>query len=324
MDPRIARRRVEVRRQEGRRRLRLLIACAGAAAAVSLLIGSLWTPLFKVRHVRVNIEGVGVRTPAAPVTSLSASQVVIDAGLAKRRLMIDVDGAATARRLDAVPVLAGARVSVDWPGTVKITVVERRPVAEISAGGSHGVAPHWAVVDPTGRVLFVTASVVPGLPVIYGAGSVPGAGGWVPGSAGPATPVPPSGGGSGAGLVNMNAQSDGTDIPRGVAAALAIATSMPSDILGDVQSITIPSVTGTVGTGQPAMGQAGGGPAPGLSLWVLPPKVASGSIKVVFGDGSQLRAKLNALETLLTKADLTGVAEIDLTVPDRPAALTAR
>lgn len=314
MDPRIARRRVEVRRQEGRRRLRVLVVCSSAAAVVCLLIGSLWTPLFKVRHVRVNLEAPGAQTTAKPVTSLSTRQVVIDAGLAKWRLMIDVDEAATARRLDAVPMLAGARVSVDWPGTVKITVVERRPVAEISAGGSRGLAPYWAVVDPTGRVLSVSASAVPGLPVIYGAGSVPRAGGWVPGSAGPAAALPASG--PGAALVNMNAQSDGTDIPRGVAAALAIATSLPSDIRGDVQSITIAPATG-----QPAKG---GAPASGLSLWVLPTKAASGSIKVVFGDGSQLGAKLSAFETLLTKADLTGVVEIDLTVPDRPAALTAR
>ena len=58
---------------------------------------------------------------------------------------------------------------------------------------------------------------------------------------------------------------------------------------------------------------------------VLPASVGIGrSISVDLGDGSQLAAKLTALATLLTQANLAGVAQINLTVPDRPAALTAR
>jgi hypothetical protein len=57
---------------------------------------------------------------------------------------------------------------------------------------------------------------------------------------------------------------------------------------------------------------------------ILPATIAAGSIPVHLGDGSQLAAKLTALTTLLAQADLSGVQSIDLTVPNRPAALTAR
>jgi len=56
----------------------------------------------------------------------------------------------------------------------------------------------------------------------------------------------------------------------------------------------------------------------------LPATIAVGSIAVTLGDGSQLGRKVTALATLLTQADLTGIGSIDLSVPDRPAALTAR
>lgn len=315
MDPRIARRRVEVRREEGRRRLRVLIGCASAAAVVCLLAASLWTPLFKVRHVRVAITPAGAgpgspSTDGAPAGSaqVSAKQVVAAAGFAKQRLMIDVSASATARRLDAVALLGAAHVSVDWPGTVVISVAVRRPVAQVPEAAPparQGGAPRWATLDATGRVLWVSTSATPGLPVIYGAGPVPATGSWMAGTAGPSAPVGPSAGKHGASpaLVDMNAQSDGTDIPSGLAAALAVAAALPSDIEGDVQSI---SVAGSQAT---------------ITMAVQPRKVAAGSIKVVLGDGSQLDAKLTSLYTLLTQADLNGVRQLDLTVPDRPAAL---
>lgn len=309
MDPRIARRRVEVRRQEGRRRLRVLIGLAVASAVLLLLVGSLWTPIFKVRHVRVDF---GTRAAGSDLKSMSKRQVVAAAGLAKQRLMIDVNGAAIARRLDAVPLLGDARVSIAWPGTVSITVAERQAVATVAAGAQQGRPPQWVSVDKTGRVLSVTSAPVGGLPVIYGAGSLPAPGGWFPGSAGPSAPVAATGtaaAGSGASvpLVDMNAQSDNTDVPRGVAAALAIAAELPAEIRPDVQSITL----------DPKAPDA-------LTLAVLPATIAAGSIKVELGDGSRLAAKLTALDTLLLHADLSGVSTIDLSVPDRPAALTAR
>lgn len=319
MDPRIARRRVEVRREEGRRRLRILVWCSVAAAVALLAVGSLWTPLFQVRHVTVSIAPTASQAPGAP--SLTDAQVVAAAGLAHRRLMIGVDGAKVARRLDALPLLGAARVAVDWPATVKISVSERLPVAAVAVPGPPGRAPRWAIVDATGRVLAVDASAPPGVPVLYGVAAVPPAGAWIPGSAGPSAPIPTAAGQlhrrSARALVDMGAASDSPDVPRDVAAALAVAAALPPQIKGDVLSVSIGHAAAPAGRSPSAA-------AAGLTLAVEPARVASGSIAVVFGDGSQLDAKLTALETLLLQADLRGVAEIDLTVPDRPAALTAR
>jgi len=310
MDPRIARRRVEVRREEGRRRLRILVACSGVAAVACLLAGSLWTPLFKVRHVRVSFSAESAGTqPAAGAPQVTVHQVLVAAGLVKQKLMIDVSASATTRRLDAVPVLGSAHVAVDWPGTVKISVVVRRPVVQMpvtpaQGSGQQANAPRWATIDATGRVLSVSPSAAPGLPVLYGAGPVPAPGEWMPATAGPSVELPATKAAGGS-LVDMNAPSDGTDIPSGVSAALAIAAALPPDIEAEVQSISVTA-----------------GQHPALTMAVLPRKVAAGSIKIVLGDGSQLAAKLTALGTLLTKADLKGIAQIDLTVPDRPAAVT--
>ena len=45
---------------------------------------------------------------------------------------------------------------------------------------------------------------------------------------------------------------------------------------------------------------------------------------MTLGDGSLLGQKLTALAALLTQANLSGATGINLTVPDRPAVLTAR
>jgi hypothetical protein len=309
IDPRIARRRVEVRREEGRRRLRILVGCCIAGALACLAGGSLWTPLFKVRHLQVTVAATA--RPVAGLTQLSRHQVVVAAGFAHRRLMVDVDGAALARRLNAIPTLGGAKVSVHWPGTVHIAVSERQAVAAVAAPGPRGTAARWALVDATGRVLAAVAAPPAGLPVVYGASAVPGPGGWLAGSPGPAAPVSPNPGFSVAGSPDMNAASDSPDVPGGMAAALAIATSLPAQVRSEVQSITV------------ANAQAGSQQArPGLYLSVLPSGAPSGAIKVDLGDGSQLDAKLTALTAVLTQSDLSNVTELNLTVPDRPAALT--
>jgi hypothetical protein len=66
--------------------------------------------------------------------------------------------------------------------------------------------------------------------------------------------------------------------------------------------------------------------APGnqFRLAVVSPSPTAAAITVILGDGSQLAAKLTALVTLLAQANLAGVVQIDLSVPDRPATLTAR
>jgi hypothetical protein len=138
------------------------------------------------------------------------------------------------------------------------------------------------------------------MPVLEGISSVPAPGRWLVGSAGSvvAPEARPSG------LVDMAAASDGPDVPSGTAAALAFLDALPSALRPAVLSVTA-------------------SPGHGLSLVVSPPRMASGSVTVVVGDGSQLQAKVTALVTILQTGDLSGVAALDLTVPSRPAAASS-
>jgi hypothetical protein len=285
IDPRFLQRWVEVRRAEGRKRLRALVVLAVVLASGAMALGALYTPVLKVRHVRVSVSG-----------AVSGPQVEALAGLDHYKLMIDVHAATIVKDLDAVPRLGGARVDREWPGTVAIRISVRTPLAIVarSAGG-------WGTVDATGRVIGDVAAPVVGLPVLLGTGTAPAVGSWIGGSLGPSVipgTVPET-------ALDMDAASDSATIPKGAAAALALLQALPANVFADVISVTV-SASG------------------GLSMAVLPASVASGSIAVDFGDGSQLAQKAAALSTLVTQADLSGVASIDLTVPDRPATLTAR
>ena len=290
IDPRIARRWVEARREEGRRRLRILLVVASVATVVGLGVGSLYTPLFALRHIRVTATGG---------SAVSVARIEAEGGLLHHPLLVDVNPASVARRLDADPLLGAARVAKHWPATVTVTVAERVPLAQVPVAGGAG-AGAYVEVDETGRVLGAPGPRVTGLPVIQGVGPVPAAGGWIPGSPGPAA-VPGSGS---AALVDMNAASDAPDVPRAAAAALSVLQALPAGLRSAVQSVSIASGSG-------------------LSLVMAPPRLPVGTVAMTLGDGSQLAAKVTALETLVAQAPLSGVSSIDLSVPSRPAAVTA-
>jgi hypothetical protein len=112
----------------------------------------------------------------------------------------------------------------------------------------------------------------------------------------------------------LNASVDSPTVPSGAAAALAVAAAVPSSLRGEVLTITF-------GPGAASFAGAAGGT---LSMLVLPATFASGAVPVDLGDGSQLATKLTALVTLLTQGDLSGATGIDISVPNRPAVLTAR
>jgi cell division protein FtsQ len=143
---------VEVRREEGRRRLRVLVGMATVAA----LGGGGWaatgSPLLDLD--RVVVEGA-VHT--APQEARFAS------GLRLGEQLVDVDEKAAARGVEALPWVDRATVRRRWPGEVRILVVEREPVA-VTAVESGEVA----LVDDRGRVLEWVAGPPPGLPVLTG------------------------------------------------------------------------------------------------------------------------------------------------------------
>lgn len=134
IDPRFRQRRIDVKREAGRKRLRVLIAGTSVLVAVAAALGAARSPLLAVRHVRV--AGGNHVSPAA---------VVAAAGLGGRHQLLDVNAGATARRIEQLPWIATARVRREWPSTVRVTVSERVPVAAVGAPAQ--------IVDASGRVL---------------------------------------------------------------------------------------------------------------------------------------------------------------------------
>jgi cell division protein FtsQ len=145
-------RRIEVQRDAGRRRLRRVTVAACVASALVLGYGATRTPLLDVDHVRVR-GGEHV----------DADTLVAAAGVHRGATMVGVDPGAAARRVEAVPWVDEARVERSWPGTVRIVVTERSPVAVVEATDTLS-----AVVDVTGRVVDMSDAPPGGLLALTG------------------------------------------------------------------------------------------------------------------------------------------------------------
>jgi cell division protein FtsQ len=152
VDPRMRSRRMSVRRDQGRRRLKRFAVVVGVVAVVVAAAVASQTPLLDVDRLR--IEGVA-RTNAAEVRRA--------AGINLGDAMVGVDTARGAGRIEGLPWIPRATLARRWPGTIEIEVVEREPLAVIEvAGGRVGL------VDKDGRVLQVTPRATAGLPEISG------------------------------------------------------------------------------------------------------------------------------------------------------------
>ncbi len=159
VDPRFRRRWVEARRQEGRRRLKVLLAGAGSLALVGLGYAALHSSIFAVKDVVV----IGAhRTPVAQLEE--AAGILVPGG--GRQLMVDAGSAASVRAVEALPWVDTVSFRKQWPWTVVVRVTERTPVAVVQ-----GAAGASDIVDATGRSLeeVPAGEPVPALPVIKGA-----------------------------------------------------------------------------------------------------------------------------------------------------------
>jgi len=192
VDPRIRRRQIDVRRAEGRRRLWLL----SGALALAVLVAGGWaatrTTLFDVD--RVLVDGA-VHTPAEEVRAV--------ANIALGGAMTGIDGSEVSRRLSRLAWVQRTEVRREWPGTVRIRVVERSAAA-VTRDDTGG----WALVDRTARVLERASEPPPGLPVVEGLSA---------------------------------AGTPGTHLAAGASDALAAAASMPPGLAPRVMTVVVAS-----------------------------------------------------------------------------------
>lgn len=155
LHPRMRRRRIAIRRLEGRRRLRRLTWVLGGLAV--LVDGTALAHTGFVDVDRFEIAGA-MATSEAAIRGASG----IDEGDA----LLTLDEGAAEQRIEALPWVDEADVVKQWPGTVRVTVTERVPAAVVQL--SEQVGAPLALVDATGRVLDIGAQL-PGVIMVTGA-----------------------------------------------------------------------------------------------------------------------------------------------------------
>lgn len=136
VDPRFRARRIAVRKQAGRRRLRRLVLLTALAAVALAVVVVLESPVLDVDEIAV----LGAQS-LDPATIAEAASIDHGAPM----LLTDLDEAA--RSVEALAWIEEASVSRQLPGRVVVDIVERTPSALVTAGGSS------ALVDRSGRVL---------------------------------------------------------------------------------------------------------------------------------------------------------------------------
>lgn len=135
-----AAREVEIREGSRRARRRVLGVLLLIATTVGLCVAVAYSPLLDVDVVLVRGTFVG-RVPMV----LGASEIQ------RGDALLEVDEAATAKRILEIPWVQSVRVKREFPTRVVIDVVEREPVAQIESNGE------FAVVDESGRVLEINS-----------------------------------------------------------------------------------------------------------------------------------------------------------------------
>jgi cell division protein FtsQ len=150
-------RRAQVLQDESRRRRKRWRWVVVPVVAVVAFVAVAHTPPLSVTDVRV--EGAQETMDEAVLES---------AGIATGRPMLTLDEGSAERRVAELPWVGSVDVVRDWPGTVRIKLTERTPVAVAVADPS---GP-GALVDATGRVLRVGA-IREGMVVLSGLEDLP-------------------------------------------------------------------------------------------------------------------------------------------------------
>lgn len=116
VDPRLRARRIEVRRREGRRRLRRLVFALVVTAVCAAAWGVTRSPLLDVDHIEVH-----------GVSRLGGAEVVAAAGIDPGDPLVDLDLDAARDAIEALSWVEVVEVDRSWWGTVRYTVTERIP-----------------------------------------------------------------------------------------------------------------------------------------------------------------------------------------------------
>jgi cell division protein FtsQ len=149
MDPRIRARRIAVVREAGRRRLRRILVVLAVLLVLAAAALVVWSPLLDVD--RVVVIGAGER----------AAQVRAAAGVDRGGALLLVDTSAVEDRVESLAWVGGARVSRELPGTLRIEIHLRPPVAFVPRDDGS-----VALVDETGVVTGLAAGPPAGLPAL--------------------------------------------------------------------------------------------------------------------------------------------------------------
>ena len=126
----------------------LLLAVLLTVIAVGLGAILYFTPLLSVRQTVVTGTGV-----------VTQEDVLRELNIAKGTRLLQIDTAAAADRVASIRRVASARVQCEYPSTLRVTIVERVPVAAWAGGdGTH-------LIDRDG-VDFANEPPPPGIPVL--------------------------------------------------------------------------------------------------------------------------------------------------------------
>lgn len=139
VDPRFRARRIAVRKEAGRRRLKRLLALIAVAVVALTVVIVLKSPVLDVDEIAVS---GAVETDAA---------AIIDAaGIRQGQPILLADLARAESAVEALPWVLDASVERDLPGSVRVEIVERVPLARVVGAGGAAV-----LVDESGVVVSV-------------------------------------------------------------------------------------------------------------------------------------------------------------------------
>jgi cell division protein FtsQ len=149
IEPRMKERRLAVKRAQGRKRLRWLVALLVVVILAVAALATFGSSLFAIRADQVTITGNVYTNP-------DRLQAVVDDLVGTPVLVADTQRAE--RDLEAIPWVEDAKVTTHFPHGVTIEIRERAPVATYQ-----GPDAKFRVLDRDGRVL----DVLDGDPIAY-------------------------------------------------------------------------------------------------------------------------------------------------------------